>query len=603
MAWAESPSTPGAVPVKGWAVTPSAPTVPPLQGWVIPHFALFSGDGTLSATIKAIAPVTGQFSGDGQLAATVSQICPLAPAFSSNGALSAYIQPKIAANFGSVGTLSADVIKNAIVLPANFSGDGALSATLVPQLQAAFSGAGSLAATMTVKSNAAMSTLTDNFATKDTVKWNWTSGCSVVNGQYLKIIPGINANQAITSNGYFNLQNSSAEVCCIQTAEQGGGTPGNNVTQMLVLDLAGYGYSIWEYNNATLYLRKTTAAGGINDVTVAWNANMKFWRIREASGTIYWETSPDCNTWTVQRSEATDTTIGLGAMQAQLLGYNSGSGAPGVILFSNFNVPKLTAFLTANFSGGGTLASIVFTPFNETNTARSNQPIPAGCTGCYVTLVGAGGAGGPGPGSGGGGGAGIARTFIPVANLGSTYSVTVGAANSGASVFSSGSISWTAGGGGGGGSGGGGAAGGTPSASGPVLPSATYNGGVGGTVPGGVSVPGQPPAASGNAAGGGGAGAKEAAFQQTSGGYGGNSATVGGGAGGGSGGGAGTGGGSGNPGGGGGGGGGSSQALVYGGTGGAGGLCGGGGGGGGMGPTNNGSGNNGAQGYTLIEWN
>lgn len=115
-----------------------------------------------------------------------------------------------------------------------------------------------------------------------------------------------------------------------------------------------------------------------------------------------------------------------------------------------------------------------FVAFTETNIARTNQPVPDGAEGCWVTLIGAGGGGGGGQfassspfgGAGGGGGAKVFRTWIPVALLGSTYTVTRGGWTSGglgvttgnggngpsggASTFSSGSVSLSAGGGQGG---------------------------------------------------------------------------------------------------------------------------------------------------------
>lgn len=137
-------------------------------------------------------------------------------------------------------------------------------------------------------------------------------------------------------------------------------------------------------------------------------------------------------------------------------------------------------------SGSGTKTGAFiysFTSFNETNTARTSQTVPAGCTGVWVTLVGGGGGGGGGAGlaafgvgSGGGGGGGasrVQRVFVPVASLGATYSVGVGAGGAGgltvrnasantngpagtagtASTFASGSVSLSAGGGGAGGGG------------------------------------------------------------------------------------------------------------------------------------------------------
>jgi hypothetical protein len=122
------------------------------------------------------------------------------------------------------------------------------------------------------------------------------------------------------------------------------------------------------------------------------------------------------------------------------------------------------------FTGGGSLTATAMVAYSETNTVRTNQPVPTGCSGCYVTLIGGGGAGGQGQpasnGAGGGGGGGrVNRTFVPVASLGATYStgVGVGGGSAGvagsASTFSSGGVSLSAGGGGGG-VGGGGTAGG-----------------------------------------------------------------------------------------------------------------------------------------------
>ena len=161
-----------------------------------------------------------------------------------------------------------------------------------------------------------------------------------------------------------------------------------------------------------------------------------------------------------------------------------------------------------------------FIGFYEENTNRTNQAVPEGALGCWVTLIGGGGAGGSGQqasnakgGAGGGGGAIISRSWIPIAALGTMYSVTRGlggiSGNGAASTFSSGSVSLSAGGGArgatgdaSGGSGGG--AGGTASASGVTVTSApgTAGGNVG-TAAG--SNPGVDNTAGGAAGGGSGA--------------------------------------------------------------------------------------------------
>ncbi|WNM64844.1 hypothetical protein SEA_ALPINESIX_24 [Mycobacterium phage AlpineSix] len=89
-----------------------------------------------------------------------------------------------------------------------------------------------------------------------------------------------------------------------------------------------------------------------------------------------------------------------------------------------------------------------FEPFTLENVNLTDEPVPAGASGCWVTLGGAGGGGGSGRrsnsgyrygGGGGGGGAFIERVWIPRASLGSTYTITRGAGGAGgARVTSSG---------------------------------------------------------------------------------------------------------------------------------------------------------------------
>ena len=161
-------------------------------------------------------------------------------------------------------------------------------------------------------------------------------------------------------------------------------------------------------------------------------------------------------------------------------------------------------------------ASINTLPFSLENFSVTNGTVPSGTSGCYVTLIGGGGTGWY---TGGGGGARVDRVWIPVASLGSTYTITRGlgvSQNSGtASVFSSGSITLTAGGGIRGDSGG---AGGTASA---VGITATVHNGKAGGAPGYFAngQPGGDDSTDNVGAGGGGAG------YNASGGRGGNSKT------------------------------------------------------------------------------
>ncbi|MBL3742841.1 Bacteriophage protein [Mycobacteroides abscessus subsp. massiliense] len=260
-----------------------------------------------------------------------------------------------------------------------------------------------------------------------------------------------------------------------------------------------------------------------------------------------------------------------------------------------------------------------FTPIIENNVARTNYPVPYGATGAWVTLQAAGGAGGEGAtglwtaNSGGGGGGRIERTWVPVSEMGATYSVVQGKGgkgDGGDSVFSSGGVNLTAKGGKKGSSGATtvgsspftipGGAGGTYSVTG-MSGVRVYPGSPGGDATNTVTNPGATNA--NNAGAGGGAGGPYSSDTgQTPGGAGGSSTTVTGGAGGTD---------SVKPGvkpdnatipnGGAGGGGGAGAWFAAGGTGGDGGRFGGGGGGAGCGNTVATAGK-GGDGFTRIEW-
>jgi len=254
--------------------------------------------------------------------------------------------------------------------------------------------------------------------------------------------------------------------------------------------------------------------------------------------------------------------------------------------------------------------------FSEENTARTNQPIPAGLPstgGVYVTLIGGGGGGSKGAantgnGCGGGGGGRVSRTWIPKSLLGATYSTVVGAGGAntptagGASTFSSGSVSLSAGGGQPGPAAANviqnGGAGGTCTASGVFATTAPGSQG-GGEQSGGLAGPGVSDTTNNVGCGGGGG----SYYAYSNGGQGGSSKTVTGGAGGttsvinGA-----TPGSAGSTNGGAGGGGGCGPASGASGVGGNGGMYGGGGGGGGWNASTFGNGGVGAAGYTLLEW-
>lgn len=89
----------------------------------------------------------------------------------------------------------------------------------------------------------------------------------------------------------------------------------------------------------TLYFQKIVAGTQTNITNVAYSAvTHLWWRIREASGTTFWETSSDGLSWTAQTSQANPITIT--ALSVLIAGTAfSAAVSPGTFKWNNFNVP------------------------------------------------------------------------------------------------------------------------------------------------------------------------------------------------------------------------------------------------------------------------
>ncbi len=97
----------------------------------------------------------------------------------------------------------------------------------------------------------------------------------------------------------------------------------------------------------TLTLRRKLS-GTNSDTGVTWNGStMKWWRIRETAGTVYWETSPDGTpgSWTVRRSLATPFSVAVGTIELNAGVYNSSVATPGVAQYRNLNLPTPAGLL------------------------------------------------------------------------------------------------------------------------------------------------------------------------------------------------------------------------------------------------------------------
>lgn len=198
----------------------------------------------------------------------------------------------------------------------------------------------------------AVSTLTDAFSTIDTGKWtpDGASGYSITSDSgaaKLEYATAAYASAYLTSVDTYNLIGSQAvvEIPDIGTVL----TDTTSAARLYFLDQsdpnnsnmrlyvsANYGIVAQLNNSGSLDYNNGTGSGTYSTTTHRWL------RIRESSGTIYFDTSPDGSSWTNAHSFATslvawDLTNVLISLEVQR-GAGAG-GSPGYVKFDNFNLP------------------------------------------------------------------------------------------------------------------------------------------------------------------------------------------------------------------------------------------------------------------------
>lgn len=190
--------------------------------------------------------------------------------------------------------------------------------------------------------------LTDNFTTADGVKWNGYGGSATVSGGALNITV-TNSYATIATATNYDLVDSYALVQLTQAPNIGNG----GTQAYMAVYITGNDNLQFVLENGVLYFRERV--GNVdNDTTTSFNAvGHRWWRIRVAGSTAFWETSSNGAAWLVQRTKtlATPTpnnvSIGLGA------GYYGTEPAPGTARFDNFNLPASVAATTYYASAAG----------------------------------------------------------------------------------------------------------------------------------------------------------------------------------------------------------------------------------------------------------
>ncbi len=190
-------------------------------------------------------------------------------------------------------------------------------------------------------------TFTDDFATESSAKWGgFSSDVYVASGQ-LTVVP-TSSYHGLFSQSTYDLTGSYAMVELVQAPPVGNGSIEAGITMQVSSGntesflVAGTGLSMRE-----------TISGSHNDTWITYNATAHRWlRIREAAGTVYWETSPDTLNWTTQRSKVS----GLGSLSTVTVtlyaGFWGTEPSPGTAIFDNLNIAVPPAALSQGWVTG-----------------------------------------------------------------------------------------------------------------------------------------------------------------------------------------------------------------------------------------------------------
>lgn len=191
--------------------------------------------------------------------------------------------------------------------------------------------------------------LTDDFdsPTVDTVKWpdNYHEGGGTLPDQPAgrARVPCDTNFAAYASGSIYTLADSYAHVQ-VEPPSVGGAT-GSVFCQLLILSSTVGTQIVFEIDISTNLLLMAVQVGFTDEspATLPYDPVQHGWlRVREADGTLYWETSSDGRSWAVRHSETSPAWVADTNLQTQLLAFRE-NGTPDYAYFDNFNItPTLT---------------------------------------------------------------------------------------------------------------------------------------------------------------------------------------------------------------------------------------------------------------------
>ena len=178
---------------------------------------------------------------------------------------------------------------------------------------------------------AGTSTLQDDFTFANSSKWYFSAGAAVSGGR-LSLTPTVSYESVFSINTY-DLTGSYALVEIIQTPNTGNGT-----TELYLELVAGSNKIDMLMHNNQLVFRETVS-GVRSDTQTGFDPILhRWWRMREASGIIYWETSPNCASWTIQRQKVLGIPSITALSVSLVAGYYGTEPSPGTAVYDNLNI-------------------------------------------------------------------------------------------------------------------------------------------------------------------------------------------------------------------------------------------------------------------------
>jgi hypothetical protein len=225
------------------------------------------------------------------------------------------------------------------------------------------------------KPNPPISTLSDTFAgtSLDTTLWSQVASAGQLSeGQgSLSLTPNsVNGAAAIQSLAQYSLISSAASVNVVGVVNNG------NDDQGFSIQLDSGNTLDWVYGSGVLYAQYNVA--GVKTTATSFNyspATHAWWRIREASGTVYWDTSPDGINWTNQASALQSNLFALAAITVGMRAetYGTGNPTPGTARYARFNGSPNPPTSSLADSFGGTSISTSLWSVGQINGVASEN--------------------------------------------------------------------------------------------------------------------------------------------------------------------------------------------------------------------------------------